>query len=73
MKLDFPNHINKPIHKSFMPTEEQIERAERIVEAYQLAQKEGVGVICVDNRMIDVPVVKRSERILKRAEAGRKR
>ncbi len=67
-----PSQI-EPIHKSFMPTEEQIERAERIVEAYQLAQKEGVGVICVDNRMIDVPVVKRSERILKRAEAGRKR
>ena len=48
-------------------------QAERIIEAYKIAQKEGVGVICVDNRMIDVPVVKRSERILKRAEAAKKR
>lgn len=67
-----PSQI-EPIHKSFMPTEEEIERAERIVGAYKIAQEQGVGVICVDNRMIDVPVVKRSERILKRAEAGRKR
>ena len=66
-----PSQI-EPIHKAFMPTEREIERAERIVNAYKLAQEQGVGVICVDNRMIDVPVVKRSERILKRAEAGRK-
>ncbi|NHJ40045.1 MAG: hypothetical protein FK731_08430 [Asgard group archaeon] len=63
----------EPIHRAFMPTEQQIENAERIVEAYKRAQDEGIGVICVDNRMIDVPVVKRSERILKRAEAARKR
>ncbi len=61
------------IHKSFMPTEAQIERAERIIGAYKIAQEQGVGVICVDNKMIDVPVVKRSERILKRAEAGRRK
>ncbi|NHJ49974.1 MAG: CoA ester lyase [Asgard group archaeon] len=63
----------EPIHRAFMPTEQQIDRAERIVEAYRRALAEGIGVICVDNRMIDVPVVKRSERILKRAEAARKR
>ncbi|MBN1328211.1 MAG: HpcH/HpaI aldolase/citrate lyase family protein [Candidatus Heimdallarchaeota archaeon] len=67
-----PSQI-EPIHKAFSPTAEQLERAERIVEAYRIAQKEGIGVICVDNRMIDVPVVKRSERILKRAEAAKKR
>ena len=62
----------EPIHRAFMPTEQQIDRAERIVEAYRRAQEEGIGVICVDNRMIDVPVVKRSERIIKRAEAAKK-
>ncbi|HUT82984.1 MAG TPA: aldolase/citrate lyase family protein [Candidatus Bathyarchaeia archaeon] len=67
-----PSQI-EPIHKAFMPTAEQIENAKRIVEAYKIAQRDGIGVICVDNRMIDVPVVKRSERILKRAEAAKKR
>ncbi len=67
-----PSQID-PINKAFTPTPEQVEKAERIVEAYRLAQKEGIGVICVDNRMIDVPVVKRSERILKRAAAAKKR
>ncbi|NHJ85770.1 MAG: CoA ester lyase [Asgard group archaeon] len=60
------------IHRAFMPTEAEIEHAERIIEAYRLAQEQGKGVICVDDKMIDVPVVKRSERILKRAEAMRK-
>lgn len=67
-----PNQI-EPIHKAFMPTEMEIERAERIVQAYKEAQEIGVGVICLDNRMIDVPVVKRSERVLKRAEAASKK
>ena len=63
----------EPIHRAFMPIQQQIDHAERIVEAYKMAQKEGIGVICVDNRMIDVPVVKRSERILKRAYASEKK
>lgn len=67
-----PNQIDV-IHKAFMPSELEIERAQRIVEAYKIAQEEGIGVICLDNRMIDVPVVKRSERILRRAEAAKKK
>ena len=63
----------EPIHNAFKPSDSDIERAKRIIDAYNLAQAEGVGVICVDNRMIDVPVVKRSERILKRAEAAKNR
>jgi len=66
-----PSQI-EPIHRAFTPTQQQIDRAERIIDAYKLAQQDGKGVICVDNRMIDVPVVKRSERILKRAEAAKK-
>lgn len=62
----------EPIHQTFTPTAQEITHAQRIVEAYQLAQEEGLGVICVDNRMIDVPVVKRSERILRRARAANK-
>ncbi|MEA2071262.1 MAG: aldolase/citrate lyase family protein [Asgard group archaeon] len=62
----------EPIHKAFRPTDQEIERAKRIVEAYKHAQEEGLGAICVDNHMIDVPVVKRSERILQRAKAAKK-
>jgi citrate lyase subunit beta/citryl-CoA lyase len=60
-----------PIHEAFTPSPQEVERAERVVEAYRRAQEEGQGVICVDNRMIDVPVVKRSERILRRAKAAK--
>jgi citrate lyase subunit beta/citryl-CoA lyase len=63
-----PSQIDT-IHEAFRPTDREIDHAERIVEAYKIAQEKGFGVICVDNKMIDVPVVKRSERILQRASA----
>lgn len=67
-----PNQVDI-IHQAFMPTEVEIQRAQRVVNAYKTAQEEGIGVICLDNRMIDVPVVKKSERILRRAAAAKKK
>ncbi len=60
----------EPVHRAFMPTEIEIAKAEKIVNAYKDSIKRGLGVISVDGRMIDLPVVIRSERILKRAKAG---
>ncbi|NHJ87009.1 MAG: CoA ester lyase [Asgard group archaeon] len=62
----------EPIHRAFMPTAEEIEKAEKIIKAYNESQKKGLGAITVDGRMVDVPVVIRSERILKRAKAYEK-
>ncbi|MFW9924932.1 MAG: HpcH/HpaI aldolase/citrate lyase family protein [Candidatus Thorarchaeota archaeon] len=57
------------VHQAFTPSENEIEKAEKIVKAYQDAKKKGLGVISVDGRMVDLPVVRRSERILKYAKA----
>ncbi|MHA1461855.1 MAG: HpcH/HpaI aldolase/citrate lyase family protein [Candidatus Heimdallarchaeota archaeon] len=64
-----PSQIEQ-VHRAFSPSQEEIDRAKRIVKAYKDAKKKGLGVISVDGRMIDLPVVKRSERILKRADAS---
>ena len=53
------------IHECFTPTKEEIEYAKRVMKAIEEAKRKGLGVISLDGRMIDKPVVKRAERILK--------
>ncbi len=48
------------IHEAFAPTEEEIDRATAIVLAFDEAQAKGLGVVSLDTKMIDPPVVKRA-------------
>ena len=52
------------IHKAFVPEEKEIAKALRIVEAAEAAEKEGRGVVAVDGKMVDAPVVKRARHTL---------
>ncbi len=52
------------IHKAFAPTEKEIEKAKRIVLAFEDAKKRGLGVVSLGSKMIDPPVVKRALRII---------
>ncbi|NHJ06214.1 MAG: citrate lyase subunit beta [Candidatus Heimdallarchaeota archaeon] len=65
-----PSQI-ETVHKAFIPTDQEVERAEKIVNAYKDAKKKGLGVVSVDGRMVDIPVVRRSEKILKWAKASK--
>ena len=56
------------IHQAFAPTKEELEKATRIVEAFEEAQEKGLGVVSLGSKMIDPPVVKRAQRIVKLAE-----
>jgi len=42
------------------PTEPEIEKAKKIVTAFEDAEKKGLGVVSVGSKMIDLPVVKRA-------------
>jgi citrate lyase subunit beta/citryl-CoA lyase len=55
------------VHESFAPRKEEIERAKKISLALDEARKKGSGVVALGSKMIDPPVVKRAERILKMA------
>ena len=59
-----PSQI-KIVNEGFAPTEQEIERAKKISLALEEAQKRGSGVVALGNKMIDPPVVKRAERIIK--------
>ncbi len=48
------------VHDAFAPTADEIEKAVRIVAAFEAAQARGSGVVSLGTKMIDAPVVKRA-------------
>lgn len=52
----------------FSPSEDQIVWAQKVIKAWALAQKKGLGVFSLDNKMIDAPVIAAQENVLARAE-----
>ncbi|MBI5837099.1 MAG: citrate lyase ACP [Candidatus Eisenbacteria bacterium] len=57
------------IHQAFAPTPAEIEKALRIVAAFEDAQAKGLGVISLGSKMIDPPVVNRALKLVKQARA----
>lgn len=55
------------VNKSFSPSEKEIEKAKKIVFAFSQAEKEGKGVVAVDSKMVDAPVVKRAQKTIENA------
>jgi citrate lyase subunit beta/citryl-CoA lyase len=56
------------IHQAFAPTQAEIEKALRIVAAYNEAQHKGLGVVSLGSKMIDAPVVQRALKLIERAQ-----
>ncbi len=57
------------IHEAFAPTKAEIEKAQRIVAAFDEAQKKGLAVVSLGSKMIDPPVVQRALKLVERAKA----
>lgn len=53
-----------PIHRAFAPSAAEIEKAFRIVAAFEEAEAKGLGVVSLGTRMIDPPVVLRAQHIV---------
>ena len=54
----------EPVHHIYTPTSNEIEEAIRTVEATQEAEEKGLGVISLDGKMIDGPIIDRARRII---------
>jgi citrate lyase subunit beta/citryl-CoA lyase len=54
----------RPIHEAFAPTPGEIEKALKIVAAFDEAKDKGLGVVSLGTRMIDPPVVLRAQRLV---------
>jgi citrate lyase subunit beta/citryl-CoA lyase len=57
----------KIVHDAFAPTEKEIEKAKKIVLAFNEAEKNGLGVVALGSKMIDAPVVKRAKHTIELA------
>jgi len=66
-----PNQIPL-VHAAFAPTEDEVRKARRVIEAAREAEERGSGVVSLDGKMIDKPIVARAQRIIDLA-AGKSR
>lgn len=57
------------VHKIYTPTAEEIRKSTRIIEAIKEAEEKGSGVISLDGKMVDKPIVERARRVLELANA----
>lgn len=57
----------KPIHDAFAPSAEEIDKAIKIVAAFDEAQTKGLSVVRLGTRMVDPPVVLRAQRLVEAA------
>lgn len=64
-----PSQVIK-VHEIFTPTKEDTEAALKIIEKAKEAEKEGIGVITVDGKMVDKPIIEKSQRIIKLARGA---
>lgn len=57
------------IHEAFAPSAAELEKARKIVAAFEQARAQGLAAVAVGSKMIDPPVVRRAQRIVRLAEA----
>ena len=59
-----------PVHRIYTPEQKEIDFAIRVLEAIKEAEEKGSGVISLDGKMVDKPIVDRAERVLMMAKAS---
>ncbi|PFN95677.1 citrate (pro-3S)-lyase subunit beta [Bacillus sp. AFS076308] len=63
-----PRQINL-VHEIYSPTETEIKKSITIIEAAKEAERKGSGVISLNGKMIDKPIIERAYRVLELAKA----
>jgi citrate lyase subunit beta / citryl-CoA lyase len=57
------------VHEAFAPSQVEIDKALKIVAAFEEAQQRGLGVVSLGSKMIDPPVVARAQKLVAGAKA----
>jgi len=58
------------INQAFTPAPAEIERARRVIEAYETARSAGQAVTTLEGKMVELPIVERARRVLALASRG---
>ncbi|MDD3225133.1 MAG: citrate (pro-3S)-lyase subunit beta [Clostridium sp.] len=60
----------QPVHDIYAPSEKEIKKAVRVIAASKEAERKGSGVVSLDGKMVDKPIIERARRALTLAEAA---
>ncbi|WP_159565585.1 citrate (pro-3S)-lyase subunit beta [Budvicia diplopodorum] len=55
------------LHNLYAPTGKELDHAQRVIEAADAAALEGLGVVSLNGKMIDGPIIERARLVLQRA------
>ena len=66
-----PNQI-EPVQRAFTPDDDEIAYALQLIEKFEESDKNGQAAFALDGVMVDLPVIIRAQRLLKRARAAGK-
>lgn len=55
------------LHNLYAPTQQEVDHAQRVVEAAEASAREGRGVVSLNGKMVDSPVIERARLVLSRA------
>jgi citrate lyase subunit beta/citryl-CoA lyase len=55
------------VHAAFTPSDERVQRAERVLQVWKEAQAQGKGVVAMDGMLLEPPVIAMEELVLERA------
>lgn len=58
------------IHNVFAPSKQDVDHAYAVIEAAEEAEKAGSGVVSLNGKMVDAPIIERARWTLERAKSG---
>ncbi len=58
------------LHNAYAPTDEEVDYSRRVVAAAEDGEKQGLGVISLNGKMIDAPIIEHARMVLRRAAAS---
>lgn len=58
------------IHNVFAPSQKEVDYANAVIDAAAEAEEQGSGVVSLNGKMVDAPIIERARWTLQRAESG---
>lgn len=55
------------LHNLYAPSQKDVDFAQRVIKAAEQAEQEGLGVVSLNGKMVDSPIIERAKLVLQRA------
>lgn len=55
------------LHNLFAPTQKELDHATKVIDAAEAAERQGLGVVSLNGKMIDSPIIERARLVVQRA------